>query len=78
MLGELNYMMNKIDRDGENKTQRFYRCCSIYALSKLIIDNGLEDLLWRENPDPTEFTCYDRSFAKGPEMTGSILIFILI
>ena len=66
MLGDLNYTMDKIDRDGENKTQRNYRCCSSYALSKLIVDNGLEDLWRRENPDSPEFTCYNRSFTKGP------------
>ena len=66
MLGVLNCTMDKIDRVGENKTQRLYRCCSNYALSKLIVDNGLEDLWRRENPDSTEFTCYDRSFAKDP------------
>ena len=32
-----------------------------YALSKLIVDNGLEDLWIRENPDSSEFTHYDRS-----------------
>ena len=78
MLGDLNCTMDKIDRDGENKTQRLYRCCSNYALSKLIVDNGLEDLWRRENPDSPEFTCYDRSFAKDPGYTGSILISILI
>ena len=78
MLGDLNCTMDKIDRVGENKTQRLYRCCSNYALSKLIVDNGLEDLWRRENPDSPEFTCYDRSFAKDPGYTGSILISILI
>ena len=66
MLGDLNFTMDKIGRDDENKTQRLYRCCSNYALSKLIMDNGLEDLWSRENPDSLEFTCYDRSFAKDP------------
>ena len=33
----------------------------IFALSKLIIDNGLEDLWRRENPEISEFTRYDRS-----------------
>ena len=51
MLGVLNCTMDKIDRDGENKTQRLYRCCSNYALSKLIVDNGLDVLLRRENSD---------------------------
>ena len=49
ILGELNKIipaefactMNKIDRDGGNKTQRIYKCGSNYALSKLIVDNGL-------------------------------------
>ena len=63
MLEHLNCSMDKIDRDSENKT-KIYRCFSNYALSKLIVDNGLEDLWRRENPDSPEFTCYDRSFAK--------------
>ena len=66
MLGDLNCTMDKIDRDGENKTQRLYRCCSYYALSKLIVDNGLEDLWRRDNPDSLEFARYHRSFAKEP------------
>ena len=64
MLGDLNCTMDKIDRDGENKTQRLYRCCSNYALSKLIVDKGLEELWRRENPDSPEFICCNRSFAK--------------
>ena len=70
--------MDIIDRDGENKTQRLYRCCYNYALSKLIVENGPEDLCRKENPDSPEFTCYNRSFAKDPGKTGSILISILI
>ena len=66
ILGDLNCAMDKIDRHGENKKQRLYRCCSNYALSKLIVDNGLQDLWRRENPDFPEFTYYDRSFAKDP------------
>ena len=62
ILGDLNCTMDKIGRDGENKTQRLHRCCSNYALSKLIVNNGHEDLSRREDPDSPEFTCYDRSF----------------
>ena len=51
MLGDFNCTMDKTDRDGGNKTQRLYRCCSDYALSKLIVDNGLIDLWRRENPN---------------------------
>ena len=71
MLGDLNCTMDKINRDCENKTQRLYRGCSSYTLSKLIVDNGLEDLWRRENPDSSEFTYYDRSFTKDPGETGS-------
>ena len=74
MLGDLNCTMDKIDRDGENKTQRLHRCCSSYALSKLIVQNGIEDLWRRDNPDSREFIWYDRSFVKG-QYRPSILIF---
>ena len=50
-----------MDRDEGNKTHKRYRCHSNFALSKLIIDNGLEDLWRRENSDTYEFTHYDRS-----------------
>ena len=54
-LGDLYHnAMEKMDRDCENKTQRIYRC-SNYALSKLIVYNGLEDLWRKENPDLSEF-----------------------
>ena len=74
MLRVLNCTMDKIDRVGENKTQRLYRFCSNHALSKLIVDNGLEDLWRRENSDSPEFICYDRSFAKD-QYRPSIPIF---
>ena len=32
-----------------------------YGLSKLIMNNGLEDLWRRENPDSSDFTRYNRS-----------------
>ena len=66
MVGDLNCTMDKIDRVGENKTQRLYRCCSSYARSKLIVDNRLEDLWRRESPESPEFTSYDRFFTKDP------------
>ena len=58
--------MDKMGRDGEKKTQELYWCCSSYALSKLIVDNGLEDLWRREKLDSSEFTRYNRSFGKDP------------
>ena len=41
ILGDLNCTMDKIDRDGENKRQRYF---SNNALLKLIVDIGLGDL----------------------------------
>ena len=46
ILGGFNCTKDKMDKEGENKTQKLYRCCSNHALSKLIVDYGLEDL-WR-------------------------------
>ena len=42
ILGDFNCTMDKMERDGRNKTP--YKCNFNYALSKLIVDNGLEDL----------------------------------
>ena len=70
ITGDLNCTMNKTDSDGENKTQRLYRCCSNCALWKLIVDHGLEDLWRRENLDSPDFTCYNRSSAEDPGYTG--------
>ena len=39
-----NCTVDKMDRAGENKAQNLYGYCSSYALSKLILNNGLEDL----------------------------------
>ena len=66
ILGDFNCAMDKIVGDGEKKTQKHYRCCCNYALSKFIVDNGLEHLWRRGNPDFPEFTHYDRSFGKDP------------
>ena len=74
MLGVLNCTMDKIDRDSKNKTQGLYRCCSNFALSKLIVDNGLEDLWRREKPNSHKLICYNRPFAKD-QYRPSILIF---
>ena len=44
--------------------------CFNYALSKLIVDNGMEDLWRRENPDSSEFTFYDRSSGTRSSIDG--------
>ena len=59
ILGGFNCTMDKMERDGRNKT--LYRCHFNYALSKLIVDNGLKDLWGKENSGSSEFTRYDRS-----------------
>ena len=76
IISDLNCTMNKIDRDGENKTQRLYTCCSSCTLWKLIVVHRLEDLWRRENPDSPD--SYDRSFAKDPGYIRSMLISMLI
>ena len=40
---------------------RLHGCGSNYFLSKLIVDNRLEDLCRRKNLDSLDFTNYDRS-----------------
>ena len=61
IFGDFNCTMDTMDKDGENKKESIYRCRSNYALSKLVVDNGLEDLWRRENPDSSEFTRHNRS-----------------
>ena len=51
--------MDKMESGVRNKTPN--RCCFDYALSKLIVDNGLEDLRKKEDPDSSEFTRYNRN-----------------
>ena len=64
LLEDFNCTMDKMDKDGENKTKILYWCSSSSVLPKLILDNGLEDLWRRENLGPLEFIRYDRSFGK--------------
>ena len=59
ILGDFICIGDKVERDGGNKT--FYRCRFSYALSKLIVENVLEDLWRRENPDSSVFIHYDSS-----------------
>ena len=52
ILCDYNYTMEKMDRNGGNKTHCLHRYCSNYFLSKLIFDNWLEDLWRKENQIP--------------------------
>ena len=61
IMQDFNCRLSQMDRDERNKTQKWYRCHSTFALAKLIMENGLQDLWRRENPDIYEFTRYDRA-----------------
>ena len=61
IMGDFNCTLSQMDKDERNKTQKRYRCHSNFALSKFIMENGLEDLRRRENPDICKFTRYDRA-----------------
>ena len=52
IIEDFNCTMNKMDKDGENKTQRLYWYGSSYAMSKLIVDNGLQVYGERRNEIP--------------------------
>ena len=52
ILCDDNCTMEKMDRNGGNKTHCLHRYCSNYFLSKLILDNWLEDLSRKENQIP--------------------------
>ena len=57
-LRDFNCTLDKTDGEFGNKTQRIYRCGFIYVLSKLFVNNRLEDLWRRKNPDSSQFTHY--------------------
>ena len=51
ILGDFNCTIDKMNgKHKENETQILYRYSFSYSLSKLIVDNRLEDL-WRRDPD---------------------------
>ena len=61
LLEDFNCTLDKMDRDEGNKTRKFYRCHSNFALSKIVVDSRLEGLWRRVDPDTSEFICYNRS-----------------
>ena len=58
ILYDFNCTINEMERDGRNK--RLYRCCFNYSLSKLTVDNGLEDLWRMRNPYSSKFTHHNK------------------
>ena len=68
IIGDFNCILDKMDGDEGNKTQKYCRYLSNFALSKLIMENRLEDLWRRENTDISEFTCYDRPSDTRPRI----------
>ena len=63
-----------MNRDGGNKTHTLSRRGSNYTLSKLTLDNGVEDLWRMENSVSSEFICYNRIFGTRSTIDGSILM----
>ena len=61
IIGDFNFTICITGKHGLNKTQKLYRCGSNYTFSKVIVDNGLNDLWRRDSPDSSEFTRYNRS-----------------
>ena len=59
ILGEFKCTIDKMERDGRNKT--LYRCRFNCVLPKHITDNGLQELWRRENADSSEFIRCNRS-----------------
>ena len=63
--------MSNMDRDDGRKTQKLYGCHFSFVLSKLIMDNGLEDLVRTQIPLSSPATIDPQ--AQDPELTGYIL-----
>ena len=74
ILGDFNCTLDKMGRHGGNKTQRIYRCRSNYALLKLIVNNGLEDLWKRITQIPLSSLTMIDPLAQDPGKVRSILI----
>ena len=69
-LKYFNCTMDKMDRDGGNKSQRLYICSSNCPLSKLIVNSEFEDLWRRDNPDTSYLSIFSPNAGKyGPENT---------
>ena len=66
--------MDKMESDGRNKA--IYRCRFQDALSKIIVNNGLEDLRRRENPGFSSPATVDL-LAQDLGYTGSILVLFI-
>ena len=52
LLENFNCTKDKMEREMMEIKHRLYRSCFIYALSKLNVDNGLENLWKKENQIP--------------------------
>ena len=63
-----------MDRDEGNKTHKHDRCHFTFALSKPVLENGLEDLWRRENPDHPSSPATTDPLAQDPGLTGLTLM----
>ena len=77
ILRDFNSTIDKMDKDGRNKTQRFYRCGSNYALSKFWIMGSRIYGKGRTQTPLTSPTTID-PLAQDPGYAGSIVIYKLL
>ena len=73
LLGDFNCTLDKMDRYEGNKTRKLYRCHSTFALSKIVVDNGLEDPE-RRTRIPLSSPVMIDPLAQDPGLTGFTLI----
>ena len=66
ILGDFSCTMDQMVRNGGSKAQRIHRCRSNYVLSKIIVNNQLNDLWRKMNPDSSEFTLMIDHLAQDP------------
>ena len=72
--GDFNCTTDKMDKDGENKTQRLHIYGFNYTLSTFIGDNGLKDLRRRGTQIPLSSPITIDALEQNPGCVGSILI----
>ena len=71
ILGDFNSTMDKMSRDGGNKILKLCRCHSNYNLSKVGVDNGLDNLSFFDYGKVIIFSSqFDNTFSK---VTNSLI-----
>ena len=71
ILGDFNSTMDKMSRDGGNTILKLCRCHSNYNLSKVGVDNGLDNLSFFDYGKVIIFSSqFDNTFSK---VTNSLI-----